>query len=175
MVKLDISKAFDTIWLDGLRYKLHRYGVRGRMLHWLSSFIAHRAYRVITPDTTEYVEFLEAYHKVQYSAHYSLLSSSQTLHRSSIPHTLSTPMTSRLHTAQPPLRPLSRTSPTTSTCSPHGPLTGSSHPSPLSAPSHSSLVTHLRWLTALISFASWASPSPTNPILAFSVSSSNLL
>ena len=57
MVQLDITKAFDTVWLDGLRHKLHTYGIRGNLLRFLSSFIADRRYRVVTPDTTEYTEF----------------------------------------------------------------------------------------------------------------------
>jgi hypothetical protein len=29
---LDISKAYDRVWRDGLLFKLIRYGIRGRML-----------------------------------------------------------------------------------------------------------------------------------------------
>ena len=57
MIQLDITKAFDTVWLDGLRYKLHKIGLRNHLLTWLSSYIESRKYRVITPSVTEYVDF----------------------------------------------------------------------------------------------------------------------
>ena len=57
MVQLDITKAFDTVWLEGLRYKLHKIGLRNHLLKWLSSYIESRKYRVITPQVTGYVNF----------------------------------------------------------------------------------------------------------------------
>jgi hypothetical protein len=41
-VMLDISKAYDTVWHDGLLYKLHRLGLRGRLLLVLSNFLTSR-------------------------------------------------------------------------------------------------------------------------------------
>ena len=57
MLQLDITKAFDTVWLDGLRYKLHKVGIRGPLLAWLSSFLKERQYRVLTPQATDYEPF----------------------------------------------------------------------------------------------------------------------
>ena len=57
MIQLDITKAFDTVWLDGLRYKLHKIGLRNHMIAWLSSYVKQRKYRVITPETTKFEQF----------------------------------------------------------------------------------------------------------------------
>ena len=57
MIQLDITKAFDTVWLDGLSFKLHKIGVKNHLLAWLSSYVSNRKYRVITPATTEFEEF----------------------------------------------------------------------------------------------------------------------
>jgi len=54
MIQLDITKAFDTVWLDG---KLHKIGLRNHLLAWLASYIENRKYRVITPETTDFQEF----------------------------------------------------------------------------------------------------------------------
>jgi hypothetical protein len=59
MVQLDTSKAFDTVWLAGLRYKLRQIGLKGRLLAWLTSFIENRAYRVVTPEITQYRLFTQ--------------------------------------------------------------------------------------------------------------------
>lgn len=45
-VALDISKAFDKVWHEGLLFKLKRFGVRGPLLAWIESFLTDRAQRV---------------------------------------------------------------------------------------------------------------------------------
>lgn len=43
LVALDIQKAFDSVWPDGVRYKLHKQlKIQGRLLSWLSSFLQNR-------------------------------------------------------------------------------------------------------------------------------------
>ena len=43
VVALDISKAFDKVWHDGLLLKLERqFGVSGRLLTWLRSYLMGR-------------------------------------------------------------------------------------------------------------------------------------
>jgi hypothetical protein len=42
----DLEKAYDTVWRDALLVKLHRWGVRGRLLRWLHDFLRDRAQRV---------------------------------------------------------------------------------------------------------------------------------
>lgn len=43
---LDLKKAFDKVWWDGLLYKLLRMGIRGRPLRWLRAFLSNRYIRV---------------------------------------------------------------------------------------------------------------------------------
>ena len=43
-VFLYISKAYDSVWLTGLLYKLVNIGVSGACLNWLKSFITGRAF-----------------------------------------------------------------------------------------------------------------------------------
>lgn len=47
-VFLDVAKAFDTVWHDGLRIKLRytRYGLPPRMIRFLSDYLDNRTFRV---------------------------------------------------------------------------------------------------------------------------------
>ena len=42
VVFFDIKKAFDRVWHDGLLEKLSSFGVKGRALKWLHSFLMGR-------------------------------------------------------------------------------------------------------------------------------------
>ena len=46
-VFLDISKAFDKVWNEGLLFKLQSYGISGSLLSLLKSFLANRFQRVV--------------------------------------------------------------------------------------------------------------------------------
>jgi hypothetical protein len=46
----DISKAFDTVWVKALLYKLGKYGIKGDLLCWLNSYISKRTQRVMIKD-----------------------------------------------------------------------------------------------------------------------------
>ena len=46
-VYLDISKAFDRVWHDGLIYKLKRCGVSGEFLSLIQSFLKDRKQRTV--------------------------------------------------------------------------------------------------------------------------------
>ena len=46
-VYLDISKAFDRVWHDGLIYKLKRCGVSGKLLSLIQSFLKDRKQRTV--------------------------------------------------------------------------------------------------------------------------------
>jgi retron-type reverse transcriptase len=46
VVILDFSKAFDTVPHDKLMYKLEKYGIKGDLHKWLTSFLTKREMRV---------------------------------------------------------------------------------------------------------------------------------
>ena len=46
-VYLDISKAFDRVWHDGLLYKLERCGISGQLLFLVKSFLKDRKQRTV--------------------------------------------------------------------------------------------------------------------------------
>lgn len=45
-ISLDVEKAFDSVWHNGLRYKLSELGLPGRLLRLLSSFLTDRTIKV---------------------------------------------------------------------------------------------------------------------------------
>jgi len=49
-VMLDLSKAYDMIWHDGLLYKLHQLGLRGHLLRVITDFLKNRSCRVRIAD-----------------------------------------------------------------------------------------------------------------------------
>ena len=51
-VYLDISKAFDRVWLEGLIYKLRRCGVSDKLLLLIQSFLADRKQRTVLNGKT---------------------------------------------------------------------------------------------------------------------------
>jgi len=46
-VFLDVRRAFDTVWHDGLTYKLSRYGVKGALNMWVADYLTGRQQRVV--------------------------------------------------------------------------------------------------------------------------------
>ena len=51
-VYLDISKAFDRVWHDGLIYKLRQTGVSGQLLSLIQSFLTDRMQRTVLNGKT---------------------------------------------------------------------------------------------------------------------------
>jgi hypothetical protein len=58
-ILLDISRAYDRMWPNGLRYKLYQLGYRGRLLRWMSDFLRGRIARVLVGDTAS--QYSDAY------------------------------------------------------------------------------------------------------------------
>ena len=52
VVFLDLTKAFDKIWLDGQFYKLRRMGICGKYLGLIDSFLSERSQRVLLNGQT---------------------------------------------------------------------------------------------------------------------------
>ena len=51
-VLLDISSAYDSVWRDGLRYKMrNEFGVTGKIYWWLDSFLKDRVGQVVLNGT----------------------------------------------------------------------------------------------------------------------------
>ena len=51
-VFLDISKAFDKVWREGLFFKLHSYGVEGNLLRLLKNYVTGRQQRFVLNEQT---------------------------------------------------------------------------------------------------------------------------
>ena len=47
MVFLDVSKAFDRVYHEGLLFKLASFGISGSLLRWFKSYLSNRKQRVI--------------------------------------------------------------------------------------------------------------------------------
>ena len=57
LLNIDISKAFDMVWHDGLIHKLNKIGVNGKLLKWLKSYLSKRSQRVLVNG--KYSSFIE--------------------------------------------------------------------------------------------------------------------
>ena len=51
-ILLDFSKAFDKVAHEGLARKLHHFGIRGRTLEWIKSFLHGRTQQVVLDGKT---------------------------------------------------------------------------------------------------------------------------
>ena len=60
LVFLDISKAFDRVWHEGLLFKLKQFGISGILIKWLESYLALRKQRVILDGCCSDVSYVEA-------------------------------------------------------------------------------------------------------------------
>ena len=47
VILLDFSKAFDKVKHSKLLWKLHNYGIRGKVLSWIQAFLGNRSQRVV--------------------------------------------------------------------------------------------------------------------------------
>ena len=79
-VALDISKAFNRVWHDGLLHKRRSYRVPGEIFGLISSFLSNRRLRVVLDEKSsqEYplmLEFLKVPFSVLHFSHYTLMTS----------------------------------------------------------------------------------------------------
>ena len=51
LVALDIQKAFDTVWHDGIRYKLSRMPIPNTITRWISNFLSDRTGQIKLDNT----------------------------------------------------------------------------------------------------------------------------
>ena len=59
VVFVDLTKAFDLVWLDGLLFKLGRIGITGIMFRWIKSFLSDRRIQVNVGRFLSAVQTLE--------------------------------------------------------------------------------------------------------------------
>ena len=45
-VMVDLEKAFDLVWHQGLLYKMEQLGLKGNILHFVADFLANRNIQV---------------------------------------------------------------------------------------------------------------------------------
>lgn len=45
-VILDLKKAYDLIWTNGIIFELQQMGIKGRTLGWISDFLTRRLFQV---------------------------------------------------------------------------------------------------------------------------------
>ena len=60
MVFLDVSKAFDKVWHEGLIFKIQQMGIVGILLNWFENYISERYQNVVLNGVTSNVCFLES-------------------------------------------------------------------------------------------------------------------
>ena len=60
MIFLDVSKAFDKVWHEGLIFKIQQMGIVDNLLNWLENYISERYQKVVLNGVTSNVCFLES-------------------------------------------------------------------------------------------------------------------
>ena len=57
-VGVDIARAFDTVWWEGVLHRLHTLGIRGALLKWIRVYLSERHNSVRAGDVESPAEFL---------------------------------------------------------------------------------------------------------------------
>jgi hypothetical protein len=60
LVFLDISKAFDRVWHEGILYKLKQAGIHGILLQWFESYLSNRKQRVVVGGKSSESKYVHA-------------------------------------------------------------------------------------------------------------------
>ena len=63
-VFLDISKAFDKVWYDGLLLKLNQNGISGNLFKFLRDFLSYRKQRVVLNGHHLGIMLMQEFHRV---------------------------------------------------------------------------------------------------------------
>ena len=61
MVFLDISKAFDKVWHEGLIFKIQKMDIVGCVLDWLKDYISERYQTVVLNGVESNICYLESW------------------------------------------------------------------------------------------------------------------
>ena len=66
-VFLDVSKAFDKIWLPGFIFKIKSFGISGDLLKLIKNFPSNKFQRVVpNGQTSEWKKLMLECHRVQF-------------------------------------------------------------------------------------------------------------
>ena len=57
---LDVSKAFDKVWHEGLFFKLKQLGIYGNVLHWIEDYLSNRSHKVVINGKCSNVKYTSA-------------------------------------------------------------------------------------------------------------------
>ena len=64
---LDISKAFDKVWHEGLLFKLESYGIAGELLNLFKDYLQERQQRVVlNGQSSSWKAINPVFHKVHF-------------------------------------------------------------------------------------------------------------
>src|SRR5689334_1871546 len=55
VVFLDIAKAYDRVWIDGLLYKLYSIGVTGHLFFFFKALLCNRSFQVVHSNVVSIV------------------------------------------------------------------------------------------------------------------------
>ncbi len=57
---MDLTKAFDKVWHKGLILKIEKYGIKGNLLKWLTSYLTYRKQKVVINGNSSDIKCLKA-------------------------------------------------------------------------------------------------------------------
>ena len=57
---MDVSKAFDKVWHEGLFYKLKQLGICGNVLNWIKDYLSNRSQKVVINGKCSNVKYTSA-------------------------------------------------------------------------------------------------------------------
>ncbi len=57
---MDLTKAFDKVWHEGLIFKIEKYGIKGNLLKWLTSYLTYRKQKVVINGNSSDIKCLKA-------------------------------------------------------------------------------------------------------------------
>ncbi len=68
---MNLTKAFDKVWHKGLIFKVEKYGIKGNLLKWLTSYLTYRKQMVVISGNSSDIKCLkQVYPKALCLDHY---------------------------------------------------------------------------------------------------------
>ncbi len=55
-----LTKAFDNVWHKGLIFKIEKYGIKGNLLKWLTSYLTYRKQKVVINGNSSDIKCIKA-------------------------------------------------------------------------------------------------------------------